>query len=651
MPLPATHRSRIIGGLRRAVCRSLGQDIQIGPNRLHEPTLLVARPGPDEQHMRREDRAPGGQLARLAVGMTRQGGQSLLHRQGQAVADGGEIDDRRRDSPSPGHNVGTEDGQIMTGVGEHHAVQDLQAGAESGGFQVQLAQAACLVQLVANEQILPIKAAADRLQGRVDGQRLKPHHPAEAQADPLSQGIDERMDAFGDRGFTHGCPLISRMAILTRRIAARMAEHAQGHPGWRNGDALLPGLGVPQRHVLSNGAEIVSLALTGAPLVCLDFWCRAGSAFESGGESGMAHFLEHMVFKGSAHLNAGEFDRRIEALGGSSNAATGFDDVHYHVLIPPSAAAEALDLLLDLVLRPRLEREAFAMERRVVLEELAQSEDQPEEVALQTLLTRACPDHPYGLPILGSRERLMEHDPAGMAAFHQRLYGATRCELALSGALDDEALLDHVTGGPLGRLAVTSEPPPPPPLRLQAGEERLELPRLEAARLLMAWWQPAAGDLDAVMGADLATTVLAEGRRSRLVEQLRERLRIVESVDLDLHPMECGSLALLEAVCEVEELPAVRRAIEMVWQEVMQEPVEEAEWSRAVRLVSNSYRFGLESAGAVAAVIGNGHLWGRRQPLGMPLETLARWNPERLRCEALRRLDPRNAFVLEAVPA
>ncbi len=416
------------------------------------------------------------------------------------------------------------------------------------------------------------------------------------------------------------------------------------------GDGLLPGLGLPLHHQLANGAELVSLPLAGAPLVCLDFWCRAGSAFETQQESGMAHFLEHMVFKGSTHLGPGEFDRRIEALGGSSNAATGYDDVHYHVLIPPAAAPEAVDLLLDLVLCPRLEAEAFAMERQVVLEELAQSEDQPEEVAVQTLLARACPDHPYGLPILGRRERLQAHDPAAMADFHRRMYGVGRCELALSGAVDS-ALLEHVARGPLATLGAVADPPPPPPLLLQPGEHRLTLPRLEAARLLMAWWQPAASDLSGLMGADLATTVLAEGRRSRLVERLREQLRIVESIDLDLHPMECGSLAILEAVCGEDDLQEVRQAIEQVWAEVMDETPGDVEWARARRLVANSYRFGLESPGAVAGVIGNSHLWGRRTPLSAPLRELECWTPERLRQEALRRLEPSLATVLEVVPA
>ena len=414
---------------------------------------------------------------------------------------------------------------------------------------------------------------------------------------------------------------------------------------------LLPGLEQPNRRVLANGAELVSLELAETPLVCLDFWCRAGSVFEADSESGMAHFLEHMVFKGSQSLAAGEFDRRIEALGGSSNAATGFDDVHFHVLIPPQAAAEALDLLLDLVLEPRLEPEAFAMERQVVLEELAQSEDQPEEVAVQQLLAMACPGHAYGLPILGQREALLAHEPEAMDAFHRRLYGGGRCVLALAGALAGTDLEARAAEGALASLAPLDGLPPLEPLRVNAGERRLELPRLEAARLLMAWGQPAARDLHGVMGGDLATSLLAEGRRSRLVARLREQLQLVESVDLDLHPMECGSLALLEAVCDPDDLPAVRTAIHGVWEEVMAEPVQAAEWSRVRRLVANSYRFGMEAPGNVAGLIGTGQLWGRYDRLEAPLEAIDTWDPETLRAEALASLDPSRAAILEAVPA
>ena len=414
---------------------------------------------------------------------------------------------------------------------------------------------------------------------------------------------------------------------------------------------LLPGLACPSDQLLTNGATVVSLSLPDSPLVCLDFWCRAGSVFESAGESGMAHFLEHMVFKGSERLGPGEFDLRIEAMGGNSNAATGFDDVHYHVLTPPEVAGDALELLLDLVLHPRLDAAAFDMERQVVLEELAQSEDQPDEVALQQLLRLGCPNHSYGAPILGKRELLLEQTPDDMAAFHGRLYGANRCVLALSGGIKPEVLADRIAASALAFLPVVEEPQCRPALVVQPGEHRIEVPRLESARLLMLWGLPPAAELHGVMGADLLTTVLAEGRRSRLVERLREQLRIVESIDLDLHVMESGSFALLEAICETDELASVRQAIDAVWTQLLQEGLAETEWQRAQRLVANGYRFGLEAAGGVAGLLGNNRLWGRHHMLQLPLEEIDRWSAAELLQQALPLLDPSRACVLEAVPA
>ena len=420
--------------------------------------------------------------------------------------------------------------------------------------------------------------------------------------------------------------------------------------------ARLPGLQTPDLHHLANGAQVVSLNLADAPLVCVDFWCQAGSVLETATESGMAHFLEHMVFKGSRRLEPGEFDARIEALGGSSNAATGFDDVHYHLLIPPEAAAEATQLLLELVLEPRLEAAAFAMERQVVLEELAQSEDQPEEVALQRLLQAGCGDHAYGQAILGRRDQLLAHTPEAMAAFHQRLYRSDRCVLSLTGALDPSmphtrAIQRVIASSPLARLQASAADQPLAAVTVQPGEHRIAIPRLESARLLMLWALPPAQDLHAVMGADLLTSLLAEGRRSRLVDRLREQLRLVESVDLDLHVLECGSLALLEAIGLEEDLPAIRQAIEAVLRELADQPIPTAEWQRALSLVANGYRFGLESAGGVAAALGTNQLWNHPHSLEAPLQDLELWDGMALQRQCLPLLAPGRACLLEAVPA
>jgi len=411
----------------------------------------------------------------------------------------------------------------------------------------------------------------------------------------------------------------------------------------------------PQHHQLSNGARVVGIDLPLAPVVCIDFWCRAGSAWEQTQESGLAHFLEHMVFKGSTGLGAGEFDRRVEALGGSSNAATGFDDVHFHVLMPPQAARQAMDLLLDLVLQPRLDPTDFAMERQVVLEELAQSEDQPEEVAFQELLQQACGGHAYGLPILGRREALEAHTPEAMAQFHRRHYRPERCCLAIAGPLGeaglDQGLLEQLEASPLGRLTAGGRPGPTAPLALHSGSVRLALPRLEAARLLMAWQLPGAADQRSVLGCDVLTSLLAEGRRSRLVERLREQLRLVESIDLDLNVLESGCLVLLEAVCEPDQLDSVEQEVRRVLLELQEQPPTAAELERARRLVGNGYRFSLEVAGSVAAMVGNSLLWGRRHNLQAPLDWLQRWEAGPLNQELVPLLAPDRAFSLQAVPA
>ena len=400
---------------------------------------------------------------------------------------------------------------------------------------------------------------------------------------------------------------------------------------------------------LPNGVRCVAAEMPEAPLTCLDLWCRAGSFTEIAGEEGMAHFLEHMVFKGSDRLEAGAFDLAIEALGGSSNAATGFDDVHFHVLIPPDQSQQALDLLLDLVLHPALEQESFRLEREVVLEEMAQYADQPDEQVLQQLLKHGCPDHPYGRPILGKRSSLLAMEPEAMRTFHQRRYRGQHCCLAISGP-KARALRATIESSALAQLPPDpSTPTEPKALRLQPGRHTLELARLESARLLMLWRGSTADDQDWVMGADLATTLLGEGRRSRLVAQLREELRIAESVDMDLSVLEQGCLMTLEISCEPDDLEQVEAAVHEQLEQA--ERFSAAELARGRQLVGNGLRYSLESVGQVAAQAASQTLWNRPQELLQPLQHLQGWSEERLSAELMPLLEPDRACTLIATPA
>ena len=389
-----------------------------------------------------------------------------------------------------------------------------------------------------------------------------------------------------------------------------------------------------------------------APLTCLDFWCQAGSSSEQPGEEGIAHFLEHMVFKGSHRLAAGAFDEAIEALGGSSNAATGFDDVHFHVLVPPDRAAEALDLLLELVLKPALEPQGFATERDVVLEEIAQYADQPTEQVLQSILSLGCGDHAYGRPILGDVATLNAMEPSLMRRFHQRRYLGPNCTLALAGPAP-ETLKPAIAASALADLPADQNKPSshqPLPLMLQAGRHTQRVDRLESARILMLWTTAPAHNQDAVMGADLATTLLGEGRRSRLVERLREELQLVESISMDLTALEEGSLITLEVICQEDALSAVEQEINAVLHQVANEAVSEQELRRGYQLVSNSLRYSLESVGHVTGLCASHVLWHRHQDLLSPLNLLGHWSTDRLQTELFPALLPEKACVLIARP-
>ena len=137
------------------------------------------------------------------------------------------------------------------------------------------------------------------------------------------------------------------------------------------------------------------------PLICIDLWFKAGSAFEESNKSGTAHFLEHMIFKGSNKVMPGEFDHKIESLGGFSNASTGYDDAHYYVLIPRNNFKESLALLTNIVLSPSINMNEFEKEKSVVIDEIKQQNDQPDEKLFNYFLSRVWKDNNYGKTILG----------------------------------------------------------------------------------------------------------------------------------------------------------------------------------------------------------------------------------------------------------
>ncbi|WP_269605287.1 M16 family metallopeptidase [Prochlorococcus marinus] len=401
---------------------------------------------------------------------------------------------------------------------------------------------------------------------------------------------------------------------------------------------------------LPNGATCVVADIEQSTLTCIDFWCKGGSLYEMKDEEGMAHFLEHMIFKGSKNLKEGEFDLKVESLGGSSNAATGLDDVHYHVLVPPEKTEEGLKLILELLLFPRIEKDAFEMEKEVVLEEIAQNIEQPDEIIYMKLLKECLTPHRYSKPILGDKNTVKSINPKQMKLFHKNHYVGKNCTLCVAGDLPSE-IYSIINNSKLKELKTISKETA---IRYKAnfkkGYKKETIPRLEGVRILKAWELPPAEEQILILGAEIAATILCEGKSSIIVKELREKKRIIESIDIDLQILEKGGLILLDVSCSEENLKIAEIEINNILKELSKDLVTNKDLERAKKLVINNIYFSLELSTQIASTLGNQALWGRHQAILKSIDDISYWTTSRLNELIFPLFNPENAFTLIAEP-
>ena len=155
---------------------------------------------------------------------------------------------------------------------------------------------------------------------------------------------------------------------------------------------------------LPNGQTLVIQENHSNPIVTIDTWVRTGSVNETDANSGVAHFLEHLFFKGTAKHPAKEFDRILESKGAVTNAATSKDFTHYYILIPSENFELALDLHSDMLLNPLIPRKELEKERKVVIEEISKNNDKPTNILYKNMIHEFYKLHPYKRDVIGTKE-------------------------------------------------------------------------------------------------------------------------------------------------------------------------------------------------------------------------------------------------------
>jgi predicted Zn-dependent peptidase len=277
---------------------------------------------------------------------------------------------------------------------------------------------------------------------------------------------------------------------------------------------------------LSNGLRVVTRDMPGLHSAAIGIWVSAGGRDERAEQNGIAHFLEHMAFKGTATRSALDIVEAIENVGGYINAYTSRDVTSYYVRVLAGDVGMALDVISDIVLNPVFDAREIEVERGVILQEIGQSLDTPDDVIFDWLQEAAYPDQPMGRTILGPAERVSSFTRDDLSGFITEHYGPERMIVAASGAVDHDSILRQVEAifAHLVPRAVTTREP----ARWQGAETR-RVKKLEQAHFALAFEGPGYMAPD-FYAAQIWTSALGGGMSSRLFQKIREERGLCYSI-------------------------------------------------------------------------------------------------------------------------
>ena len=317
-----------------------------------------------------------------------------------------------------------------------------------------------------------------------------------------------------------------------------------------------------RRLVLDNGLIVLLKQDRSAPLAAIQYWVGAGSIHEGaqlGG--GLSHYLEHMIFKGTATRGPGQVSKEIADAGGEINAYTSNDRTVFHATLPAARWLTGLDVLTDAVFQPSFPEDEWAREREVILREVDMGEDDPGRVMGRLTSETAYRVHPYRIPIIGWRDILVTMDRDDLAAYHKRNYSPDNMILAVAGdiPLDEmetaiRARLEKIPRTPREPALIPAEPP-----QLAERTGRKTGP-YEVTRLGWVFHTTDLADPD-TPALDVLASVVGSGRSSPLVKRLREERQIVLEVDAWSYTPKDPGLFGLSAECEPDKETEVIAAL------------------------------------------------------------------------------------------
>ncbi len=289
---------------------------------------------------------------------------------------------------------------------------------------------------------------------------------------------------------------------------------------------------------LENGMRVLTDRMTSVETVSIGVWVAVGTRHEPALINGVAHVLEHMAFKGTPRRSALEIAAEIEAVGGHVNAYTSREHTAYYAKVLKADVPLAIDILADILQHSTFDPRELERERAVILQEIGQANDTPDDIIYDLFQERAFPDQPMGQPVLGRAEIIRNIDRETVAGYLSRNYAAPAMMLVAAGNLEHGAIVDLAQRAfadlPVGATARTE------PARYVGGDLR-QLRDLEQVHVLLGFPGFAFSDHD-YYAASVVSTALGGGMSSRLFQEIREKRGLVYSIYSFTHAYSDGGV-------------------------------------------------------------------------------------------------------------
>jgi predicted Zn-dependent peptidase len=349
-----------------------------------------------------------------------------------------------------------------------------------------------------------------------------------------------------------------------------------------------------QKHVLPNGTTVVIDEMRDVRSLAIGFFAKAGSADEPDEKRGLSHFLEHLLFKRTKKRSTSAIAHAIDRLGGDVDAFTTKEYTAFYAHTLDSNFLDALDLLGDVVLSPAFGLEDIERERGVILEEIGECNDTPDDLVHELFVRSFWRNHPLGAPILGTAQSVAAIAKSDIYAFYRERYGAQNILVSVAGHIRARSVLSAIEKLFSRRPAGEIFPPSGRRPRAFPHFSVARRPGLEQAHVCLGMSGPSQGS-PRRFAAHLLDIMLGGGMSSRLFQEVREKRGLVYSIGSSLNSYRLGGYETVQASCAPKNLPRVIDTTLSVLRRFRRDGALPSEIRRAKEMLKSHLLLSLES--------------------------------------------------------